>query len=155
MGSLKSTVDGLECSVVKNTRWRRALTVGGQWWRTPLIPVLRRQRQVALCELATSLVHKVSSRQARATQRNQKRERQKSTFYSCRGSGLDPEPTLGRLTPTCNSTGLCRHLHMLALINACRHTHIYYKNTANRVANHPQVLCLLSHINKSFCDKKS
>ena len=37
---------------------------------TPLILVLLRQRQVALCEFEASLVYKASSRKARATQRN-------------------------------------------------------------------------------------
>jgi hypothetical protein len=37
------------------------------WWRTPLIPALGRQRQP---EFEASLVYKVSSRTARATQRN-------------------------------------------------------------------------------------
>ena len=38
---------------------------------TPLIPVLRRQRQVDICKFKASLVYKVSSRTARAvTQRN-------------------------------------------------------------------------------------
>ena len=36
----------------------------------PLIPALRRQRQVDLCEFEASLVYRVSSRTARATQRN-------------------------------------------------------------------------------------
>jgi hypothetical protein len=39
----------------------------GCWWRTPLIPALGRQRQA---EFEDSLVYKVSSRIARATQRN-------------------------------------------------------------------------------------
>ena len=30
----------------------------GQWWRTPLIPTLGRQRQVDLCEFKASLVYK-------------------------------------------------------------------------------------------------
>jgi hypothetical protein len=40
----------------------------GRWWRTPLIPALRRQRQ-AISEFEDSLVYRVSSRTARATQR--------------------------------------------------------------------------------------
>jgi hypothetical protein len=39
------------------------------WWRTPLIPALRKQRQ-AISEFEASLVYKVSSRTVRATQRN-------------------------------------------------------------------------------------
>jgi hypothetical protein len=39
---------------------------GWAWWRTPLIPALRRQRQADLA----SLVYKVRSRTARAIQRN-------------------------------------------------------------------------------------
>jgi hypothetical protein len=41
-----------------------------RWWRTPLIPALGRQRQVDLSEFRDSLVYQVSSRTARATQRN-------------------------------------------------------------------------------------
>jgi hypothetical protein len=40
-----------------------------QWWRTPLIPALGRQRQED-SEFEASLVYRVSSRTARATQRN-------------------------------------------------------------------------------------
>ena len=36
----------------------------------PLIPALRRQRQVDFCEFEAILVHRVSSRTARAIQRN-------------------------------------------------------------------------------------
>jgi hypothetical protein len=39
------------------------------WWCTPLIPALGRQRQV-ISEFEASLVYRVSSRTARATQRN-------------------------------------------------------------------------------------
>jgi hypothetical protein len=37
------------------------------WWHTPLIPALGRQRQIS--EFETSLVYKVSSRTARATEK--------------------------------------------------------------------------------------
>jgi hypothetical protein len=40
------------------------------WWRTPLTPERRRQKQAELCELEASLVYRASSRTARATQRN-------------------------------------------------------------------------------------
>jgi hypothetical protein len=36
----------------------------------PVRPVLRRERQADLCELEASVVFRVSSRTARATQRN-------------------------------------------------------------------------------------
>jgi hypothetical protein len=42
---------------------------GRVWWHTPLIPALGRQRQ-AISEFEASLVYKVSSRTARAIQRN-------------------------------------------------------------------------------------
>jgi hypothetical protein len=38
-----------------------------QWWHMPLIPALGKQRQV---DFEVSLVYRVSSRTARATQRN-------------------------------------------------------------------------------------
>jgi hypothetical protein len=42
---------------------------GQVWWHTPLIPALRRQGQT-ISEFEASLVYKVSSRTARAIQRN-------------------------------------------------------------------------------------
>ena len=39
------------------------------WWHMPLIPALSRQRQEDLYEFEASLIYKVSSRIARATQR--------------------------------------------------------------------------------------
>ena len=52
--------------------------MAGWWWHRPLISARRRQRQADLCELEVSLVYRVSSRTARATQRNpvSKKERQ-------------------------------------------------------------------------------
>jgi hypothetical protein len=41
-----------------------------QWWHIPLIPALRRQKQMDLCKFEASLVYRVSSRTARATQRD-------------------------------------------------------------------------------------
>jgi len=42
----------------------------GHWWYMTLIPALRRQRQVELCEFEASLVYRVSSRTARAAHRH-------------------------------------------------------------------------------------
>jgi hypothetical protein len=39
-------------------------------WHTSLIPALGRQRQAELCELEASLIYRVISKTARATQRN-------------------------------------------------------------------------------------
>jgi hypothetical protein len=47
-----------------------------QWWRTPLIPALGRQRQVD-SEFEVSLVYRVSSGTARAIQRNPVLKKQK------------------------------------------------------------------------------
>jgi hypothetical protein len=41
-----------------------------QWWHTPLIPGLERQRHVDLCEFKASLVYRASSRAVKGTQRN-------------------------------------------------------------------------------------
>jgi hypothetical protein len=46
-------------------------TKAGQWWYKPLIPGLRRQRQVDLCESEASLVYRGSSRTARAIKTKQ------------------------------------------------------------------------------------
>ena len=56
-----------------------------QWWCAPLIPALRRQRQVNLCEFEASLVYRTSSRTAKTvTQRNpvskERRERKKERW---------------------------------------------------------------------------
>ena len=53
----------------KNTLQKLVL-FAGQRWCTPLIPALGRQKQVDLCESEASLVYRVSSRTARAAQRN-------------------------------------------------------------------------------------
>lgn len=39
------------------------------WWFTPLMPALRRKRQVELCEFKANLVYIVNSREARVTQK--------------------------------------------------------------------------------------
>ena len=41
---------------------------GQAWWHKNLIPALRKQRQVDLCECEASLVYIASSRTARATE---------------------------------------------------------------------------------------
>jgi hypothetical protein len=47
------------------------INLAGQWCQgTPLIPTFERLRQADLCEIKPSLVYRVSSRTARATQRN-------------------------------------------------------------------------------------
>jgi hypothetical protein len=53
-------------------------TLSREWWRTPLVPALGRQRQ-AISEFEASLVYKVSSRTARATRRNPVWKKQNKT----------------------------------------------------------------------------
>ena len=72
--------------------------IAGQWQHTTSITAFVKQRQVGLCEFEASLVYRVSSRIARATQRNpvlrkvQSKEKQKEgknilmlTSISCMG----------------------------------------------------------------------
>ena len=42
----------------KQSMYENAIKVAEQWWCTPLIPALGRQRQVDLCEFEASLVYK-------------------------------------------------------------------------------------------------
>jgi len=55
------TIPLIEWKSPSSARW---------WWCKLLIPALRRQRQVDLCEFKASLVYRVSSRTGRAAQRN-------------------------------------------------------------------------------------
>ena len=64
--------------------------IAGQWQHTTSITAFVKQRQVGLCEFEASLVYRVSSRIARATQRNlvlgevQDKEKQKERKrFSC------------------------------------------------------------------------
>lgn len=72
------------------------VTLAGQWWHTPSIPALWRQRQEELCELETSLVYRVSSRTTRLLHRDpvwkiQKRKRltSNSLYYAAIDLQLD------------------------------------------------------------------
>ena len=64
--------------------------IAGQWWHRPLIPALRRQRWVGLCEFKASLVYRASLRTAKTTQRNsvsknKKRKRFLLHLFICGG----------------------------------------------------------------------
>lgn len=74
---------GIECSsflnpaVRQKCAFRRGESLGdpkkvrpGQWWRTPFLPAIGRQGQAAQLEFEASLIYKVSSRTAVATQRD-------------------------------------------------------------------------------------
>ena len=56
----------LQCQPALQSELRKS-RAAGQWWHTPLIPALGKQR---ISEFEASLVYRVSSRIARATQRN-------------------------------------------------------------------------------------
>ena len=49
-------------STSQETDKQKRSPCAGWWWRTPLIPALRRQRQVGFCEFKASLVYRVSCR---------------------------------------------------------------------------------------------
>ena len=46
------------------------VAIARQWWCKPLVPALERQRQAEFLEFEASLIYRVSSTTARATQRN-------------------------------------------------------------------------------------
>jgi hypothetical protein len=77
--SQNKTIPTNQTTKLKILFWAR------QWWHTPLVMGLRRQRQADLCEFKTSLVYRASSRKVGATQRNpvsgkhQKSNKQKLT----------------------------------------------------------------------------
>ena len=56
-----------------------------QWWYLLLILPLGRQKQADLCEFKTSLVYRVCSRTAKATQRNtvSKKKKKKGASWHC------------------------------------------------------------------------
>jgi hypothetical protein len=63
----------LENTVTSTRQWQTLqfqLCLSRAWWRTPLIPALRRQRQADFWIREASLVYRVNSRTAEATQRN-------------------------------------------------------------------------------------
>ena len=74
--------------IPRNELCLRSLIKARWWWCTPLIPALGKQRQVDLCVFEASLVYRVSSRTARAAQRNpvlktkQNKKQQKVEVYS-------------------------------------------------------------------------
>jgi hypothetical protein len=71
----------------------------GRWWQAPLIPTRRRLRLADLCKIKASLVYRVSSRTARATQRNpalKKRERERERRKEGRKEGRKGKERKGK-----------------------------------------------------------
>jgi len=60
----------LESSERRELQLRKGLQQARQWWYTPLISALERQKQDRICEFEASMGYGVSSMSARATQRN-------------------------------------------------------------------------------------
>jgi hypothetical protein len=106
---------------------------GRAWWHTPLIPALGRQRQVS--EFEVSLVYKVSSRTARAIQRNpvsKNQKKKKKTLLLLQGTPPSHHLDSSQSTVTPNSgdampsSGLCTELMRKTILRHTHtHTHIY------------------------------
>ena len=78
------------------------ITSAKQWWHTPLILALRRQRQENLYEFEASLIYEASSRTARAMQKdpaleNQNQKQNKKTQPL--GQALNSRAKLSHLVP--------------------------------------------------------
>jgi hypothetical protein len=72
MGARTSSLEGFRNTWAQKDCFQLLKTTleAEQWWFTPLISELRRQRQADLCEFKASLIYRASSRTGRATQRN-------------------------------------------------------------------------------------
>jgi hypothetical protein len=84
-------MEGEGCFAIASITLKRIIILGtfaGQWWCTPLILALGRQRQVDF-EFEASLVYRVSSRTVRTAQRNPSITKKKilETFFSVLLSG--------------------------------------------------------------------
>jgi Sec-independent protein translocase protein TatA len=84
--------------------------LAGQWYCTPLIPALGRQRQAWISEFKASLIYRVSSRTARATQRNPVSKNQNQNQNQTKQN--NPPKDKNKKTQTKNKQ--TRHLIVLA-----------------------------------------
>jgi hypothetical protein len=104
--------------IIINTSFLKKTTKSGQLWRMPLIPSTGRGRGRQISEFEASLVYRMSSRTARAIQRNPVSKKQTN----------NPPPPKHTKTPTTQ-----KRLKTTALVHPLTLRILSMSNVANKV----------------------